>query len=494
MNTRRSTSLASNPLLIGAVTTLIIVVAVYLAYNANNGLPFVPTYNIDVELPEASGLIPSNQVRIGGSRVGLVTSLTPKQNPKTGRVTAIAHLQLEKKLEPLPADTKAVVQSVSAIGLKYLELIKGESGSKLQAGGTIPVAQTKEAVSIDELFNTFDPKTREAIKVNTNNFGDGLAARGQGINETIAELKPVVENAIPVLHNLASKEANLGGLFVALNRAARQGANVADIQAQYYVDLNTFFSEFATVTKPLEEATAGAPSALKQATYLLPRQAELIDNAAEFMHLLNPSAKALETVAPQLASAFHEGAINLRAASAVTQGTQQSAIALEKFAKNPLVTLAFEDFTRTAELGGPLLAGLAPAQVKCNYVTLAFRNLASIQSQSVGVGTIAHSNVLISPLGPNSEGYPASEPANGPSEEPNGKDTNHLHVNPYPYVSAPGQPARCEAGNEHYSVGQQSIGNLPASRVAGNREFTTRSENLNGSKYSSQQLKELGLG
>ncbi len=32
-----------SPLLIGAITTLIVVVAVYLSYNANNGLPFVPT-------------------------------------------------------------------------------------------------------------------------------------------------------------------------------------------------------------------------------------------------------------------------------------------------------------------------------------------------------------------------------------------------------------------------------------------------------------------
>ena len=73
MNRRRSTSLAGSPLLIGAVTTLIVVVAVFLSYNANNGLPFVPTYNIKVELPEASGLQPSNQVRIAGTRVGLVT-------------------------------------------------------------------------------------------------------------------------------------------------------------------------------------------------------------------------------------------------------------------------------------------------------------------------------------------------------------------------------------------------------------------------------------
>ena len=43
---RRRGSLAGSPLLIGAVTTLIAVVAVFLSYNAIIGLPFVPTYDI----------------------------------------------------------------------------------------------------------------------------------------------------------------------------------------------------------------------------------------------------------------------------------------------------------------------------------------------------------------------------------------------------------------------------------------------------------------
>src|ERR1700681_4223487 len=138
MNRRRGGSLAGSPLLIGAVTTLIVLVAVFLSYNANNGLPFVPTYNIKVELPQGSGLQPSNQVRIAGSRVGLVNSLSPRENPNTGRVTAIASLKLEKGFEPLPADTRANVLSVSAIGLKYLELEKGTSRTTLKAGSTIP--------------------------------------------------------------------------------------------------------------------------------------------------------------------------------------------------------------------------------------------------------------------------------------------------------------------------------------------------------------------
>ena len=53
---RRRGSLAASPLLIGALTTLIVAVAVYLSYNALNGLPFTPTYDIKVELNEAAGL------------------------------------------------------------------------------------------------------------------------------------------------------------------------------------------------------------------------------------------------------------------------------------------------------------------------------------------------------------------------------------------------------------------------------------------------------
>src|ERR1700757_2632769 len=101
MNRRRRSSLAGSPLMIGAVTTLIIVVAVFLSYNANNGLPFVPTYNIKVELPEASGLQKANQVRVAGTRVGLVSGMKAHQDPRTGKVVAIAELKLEKKLEPL---------------------------------------------------------------------------------------------------------------------------------------------------------------------------------------------------------------------------------------------------------------------------------------------------------------------------------------------------------------------------------------------------------
>ncbi len=498
MDRRRRNSLAASPLLIGGVTTLILLVAVFLSYNANNGLPFVPTYNIKVTLPEATGLQPSNQVRIAGTRVGVVSSLSPHQDPRTGRVTAIANLKLEKGIEPLPADTRAIVQSVSAIGLKYLELEKGSSTVGLQAGHTIPVSQTREPVDIDELFNMFDRKTRTAIKVNTNNFGDGLAGRGLGLNATIHELRPLVNGAVPVLHNLASPATGLHELFVALERASNEAAPVAEAQAAYYTELNTFFTAFASVTPSLEAATEGGPASLEQATHSLPAEAPFVEKATEFMHLLRPSAAALVTVAPSLGHAFAEGAVNLAAATALNTRLAEASQAFQSFAENPVATLGFEDFQQTLEVGNPLLAGIAPSQAACNYWTLAFRNLASLETENIGVGTLARAGFVLAPTGPNNEGFPSSAIANGPStEHAVGStaiiDNNHVHANPYPNTAGPGQAQFCEAGNETYALGGAVVGNAPASDVSKNREITSRETDVFGETYPAATLQALGI-
>lgn len=503
MNRRRSNSLAGSPLLIGAVTTLIVVVAVFLSYNANNGLPFTPTYDIKVQLPEASGLQKSNQVRIGGTRVGIVSSLSPYQDPKTGEVTAIVSLKLEKSVGPLPADTKAIVQSVSTIGLKYLSLERGHSQQTLKAGQTIPLSQTREPVDIDQFFDMFDKKTRTANQINLTTFGNGLAERGIGINETLATLRPLLTSAIPVLRNLSSPQTGFGELFVALDRAAKEVAPVADQQAALYSDADTLFTAWASVAPSLEAAIEEGPAALHQATVSLPFQAEFVNKSADFMRLLRPSASILRTVAAPLGHALSVGAVNIRAATALAPELRESSQALAAFAQNPIVTSGIEQFTRTLGYANPLLAGVAPVQTNCNYVTLAFRNLASLLTESIGVGTVGRAAGVLAPDGPNNEGVPASAPANGPSVDHSGGnvqgevgpavDNNHLHYNPYPNVGAPGQPRVCEAGNEPYTPGKATIGNVPGG-VGSEHETTSRSNNVFGEEYPQATLEALGLG
>ena len=61
---------AASPTMVGALTVMVVILAVFLAYNANTGLPFVPSYRLSAELPNADQLVPGNEVRIGGVRVG----------------------------------------------------------------------------------------------------------------------------------------------------------------------------------------------------------------------------------------------------------------------------------------------------------------------------------------------------------------------------------------------------------------------------------------
>jgi hypothetical protein len=252
------------------------------------------------------------------------------------------------------------------------------------------------------------------------------------------------------------------------------------------------------VAPSLEQATVRGPRSLEQAIHSLPFEASFTEKSTEFMHLLRPSAVLLRSVAPPLGHAVTVGAVNLRAATALNQQLASSAQALQAFTQNPIVPVALEDFTQTLQLGNPVLAGLAPEQVNCNYFTLAFRNLASLTSENIGLGTLSRASLVLSPNGPNNEGFPSSAPATGPSVEHPFKssaiiDSNHVHVNPYPNVTGPGQPAQnCEAGNESYITGKAVIGNVPG--VTGtNHELTTREQNLFGEKYSSATLKALGL-
>ena len=126
---RGSASIAANPVLIGAATTLVVIVAVFLAYNANSGLPFVPTYELKTRVPNAANLVKGNDVRIGGTRVGAVTDITPV-TANDGSVSAELTLKLETTVKPLPVDSTVLIRPRSALGLKYVEITKGTSSAR----------------------------------------------------------------------------------------------------------------------------------------------------------------------------------------------------------------------------------------------------------------------------------------------------------------------------------------------------------------------------
>ena len=179
---RGATAIASNPVLVGVATTLVIVVAIFLAYNANAGLPWIPTYRLSAEVPGAASLVRGNEVRIGGFRAGVVDKITPVKKPD-GTVVAKLDLKLETDVKPLPVDSTIIVRPRSALGLKYVEVTRGTSNRGFPEGGAIPLsAATPKPVEFDEFFNMFDKRTRLGEQQNLRGFGDAFTGRGEDIN------------------------------------------------------------------------------------------------------------------------------------------------------------------------------------------------------------------------------------------------------------------------------------------------------------------------
>ena len=273
MNPRRANSgmLSGSPVLIGAVTVLVTIVAVFLSYNANEGLPFVPTYSLTAEVPNSAGLVRGNEVRIGGARAGVVSAIdaTPQDD---GSVVAKLTLELDPQVKPLSKDSKLLIRPRSALGLKYVEITEGRSRSGYAENATIPESQAAvRPVEIDDFFNMFDGPTRVGSRGNTIGYGAGFAGRGEDLNQFLAGLEPFVREAEPALRNLASPQTGLARLFPALEQAAAEVAPVAEAQAAVWVGLDTTFTAWASVSEPLKAAISGGPPALDTAIRELPR-------------------------------------------------------------------------------------------------------------------------------------------------------------------------------------------------------------------------------
>ena len=222
---RGQASIGASPVLIGAATVLVALVAVFIAYNANAGLPFVPTYDLNAELPSGGKLVKGNEVRVGGFRVGVVKEITPKVTTVNGerRSVAVAELNLDKKVEPLSKDTKFRVRPRSALGLKYIELEPGTSKSTWQSGDTVPVKQSSEPLEFEDLFSTFDRETRPNIQKATDGFGNAFAGRGRAINSSIEALNPFFRALTPVMRNLSNPRTELDQFFLQMGRGVRAG-------------------------------------------------------------------------------------------------------------------------------------------------------------------------------------------------------------------------------------------------------------------------------
>ena len=388
MSRRPASSIVASPLLVGAVTLLIVIVSVMLAVQANSGLPFVPTYNLRVELPGASNLIKGNEVRWGGYQVGIIDDIRPAtRNRGAQRSIAIVHMKLDKAIEPLPVDTQIKVRPRSALGLKYIDITPGKSRESFKTGETIPIDNSVKPIELDEYFGLFDAEFRRNQQRVLNGYGTAFAGRGQSINEAIREFVPFMTHLEPVMRTLSDPRTGLAEFWRQNHRFAGQVAPVADTYAQLFVDMADTFEALSRNPERLRQTIERGAPTLEQGIRSFPIQRPFLADTEELMRRLGPAADQMRISLPPATRALNTGAPVLRDVPQLYRETENVFRALEDVTADPNTLLALQSLDDLLDAGTPLVEHVAPYQTVCNYWNYYWNALGEHASENVPGGT-----------------------------------------------------------------------------------------------------------
>ncbi len=463
MNLRRDRSPLGSPILIGALTVLAVIVAVFLAYNANSGLPFVPSYTLHVQVADANELTHDAEVHIGGALIGFVDGVDPARTAG-GQPIAVLALKLNRSIGHLPVDSTFTIRLKGSIGQKYLAVGLGRSQRTYRDGATVPLRQTGATVDLDQVLSMFDPPTRRGVTASTIGFSDGLAGRGTSVNDAIGAFVPLLTDLRPVARNLASRGTDLAGFLHGLEAFSGALAPVAGTQANLFVALDRTFRAFASVSVPfLQQTISDTPPSFEAVLADTPTIRPFLTDSATLFRELRPGLATIPASAPVLADAFAAGARNLPGTVALDRRLVSLSQHLQGYGQNPAVQQGIDRLTLTASSLRAPLRFLTPVQSSCNYVTLFLRNIASVLSENTSSGTSLRFSLVAIDDVLGGEAVPSSHPYTTPVTEP-GASHGPLHVNPYPNTDSPGETAECEAGNETYSGAAADIGNEPGNQ------------------------------
>ncbi|WP_320669174.1 MlaD family protein [Patulibacter defluvii] len=374
--TRRRSSLAGSPVLIGAATVLIALIASLLAYNANSGLPFVETYDLQARVRDADRLTTGSDVRIGGKRVGQVQAVVPVA-PDRGRPYARIGLQLDRAVAELPVDSRIVIRPRGVIGSKYVELVPGHARRRIAAGGTIPVAQTAGSVDLDELTSTFDRRTRASFRGLTTALADGVAGRGIGLNEALSRMPALTRHATVVLRTLADPATDLPGLLRHGDRLTAAIVPVVGDLGPLIGALRTTVAALAAERPALEATLERLPPTLVEARTTAVAIRPLLRDARALLRELRPGVAA----APRTARSLHRALVAsrpvLRRTPALARDLDRAQSALDRLLARPATAPALGALTRGGDALTSVLREVTPLQTRCNYLGLFLRNASS---------------------------------------------------------------------------------------------------------------------
>jgi phospholipid/cholesterol/gamma-HCH transport system substrate-binding protein len=182
-------------------------------------------YQVRAIFDNAGFVIPGEDVKVAGVKVGRIVALDVTSDDKAAVV-----LQIDQPgYRDFRRDASCIVRPQSLIGERFVECTPTQPRA---AGGNpppalrkiedgpgkgqylLPVSNTQQSVDIDLIGDVMREPERERLSLILNELGTGLAGRGRDLNEVIRRANPALQQTDRVLSILASQNKVLEELAV----------------------------------------------------------------------------------------------------------------------------------------------------------------------------------------------------------------------------------------------------------------------------------------
>ena len=269
---------------IGALVVAVVVVGVLLL-RGNGGAHY------KLQVQNAGQLVKGDDVQVGGRRAGSVDAIK-----LTSDNQAELSITVDKDFAPLHEGTTATIRATSLSGIanRYVALAPGpNSNPKIDEGSTLAADKTTPIVDLDQVFNTFDPKTRASLQQFIQGNATWYQGKGKQANEATKYFAPALASTRRVANELVSDQASLDRFLVYTARTTKALASRRVALANLVTNANTTAGAIGSENVALAQALGLLPGTLRKANTTFVNLRTTLDDLDVLVAASKPATKDL---------------------------------------------------------------------------------------------------------------------------------------------------------------------------------------------------------
>jgi phospholipid/cholesterol/gamma-HCH transport system substrate-binding protein len=221
-------------------------------------------YKVTAVFENAGQLVKGNQVRVGGRTIGTVDSIK-----LDNRAQAVVDMTIDDdEITPLHEGTTATIRvpSLSGIANRFVALNPGPNdASEIADGGQINADETSAPVDLDQLFNTFDPKTRRGLQKLIQGQATYIGGRSRQARRALEYLSPALSSTSRLTRELVYDDVAFERFLVDTSRVMETIAERRDDLSSLVANANATTAAIGDESESLRAAIGGFPTSLRKA-------------------------------------------------------------------------------------------------------------------------------------------------------------------------------------------------------------------------------------